>query len=284
MKKLIFTLIAVLVIVFAALSVLGAGGEYSAEKALYYALKANEAIVMNPDVAPPAQIAAIETRLKALIAKYPDTNSVRTANIGLLEFYITHKKYDEAKSLAGNILVKYKDDPIVSSTAQFLKGVISEKQNNWDRALEEFKILNDRYPNTELGMQIPLYIGRYYDSKGLDEKSKDAYRNAVAFYSKMEEEYSGKMLGYTASAFRIQAYLNLKDYEAAGNALDGTIRKYSSTLSFVQLLPLVEKIYIENLKNPQKAAEIYKYVMSKTKNPKILKFLTKKIKAAEAKK
>lgn len=278
MKKPILIFIVILIAVFAALSVAGAGGEYAAEKMLYYALKANEKIVINPDLAPPAQIAAVEFRLKELLNKYPASASAKTANVALLEFYIGNKKYEEAKVLADKIINKYKDEPMMASTAQFLKGTIYEKTGNWDRARAEFKILNERYPATQLGMEIPLYIGTYYHTKAMDKEAREAYQDAAAFYKKMEIEYSGKVLGYTALTLEIRAYLSLRDYEAAGNTLEFTIRKYTSPFSLNQLLPLVEKIYVEKLNNTQKALDIYQYAKGKTTNRAMLKLLDQRIK------
>ena len=107
------------------------------------------------------------------------------------------------------------------------------------------------------------------------------YRDAAAFYAKLEKEYSGKMLGYTASIMLIQAQLSLKDYEGAGSTLDATLHKYASRLAFMQLLPAVENIYVKNLNEPKRAIEIYKYVISQTKDPRLVKFLNKKIKTLE---
>ena len=282
MKKPIIILVLILVAVYAALSILGSGGDYAAERLLYKIMKNGSKITSNPDVAPPAQLAAIESDLKALIKKYPTTKTARIANIGLMEFYITSKKYNEAMVLAAVINRNYGQDAAIVSTAQFLKGVAYERMNKWNKALEEFRILKEKYPNTQLGMEIPIYIGKYYDSKGLDREAKEAYRDAAAFYSKMEREYSGKMLGYTASILLLQSYLNMRDYGSAGNALEDTLKKYYSPLALNQLLPLVEPIFIQDLKNPQKAIEIYKYLMSKTKNTRFIKVLERRIKKIES--
>ncbi|MDD5136119.1 MAG: tetratricopeptide repeat protein, partial [Candidatus Omnitrophica bacterium] len=229
--------------------------------------------------APPAQLAIVERDLKTVLSKYPDTNIARLAHIALLEFYITNKKFKEAIDLANTTAKTYSEDRDILSTIQFLKGTIYEKEERWDKALEEFKVLEEKYPNTKLGMQIPIYIGKYYESKGLDREAKGAYQDAAAFYTKMEKEYSGKMLGYTASILLIQTYLSLNDYESAGRLLEKTLHKYVSGMSFGQLLPQVDNIYVKNLNKPEKAIEIYNYMISQTKSSRIKKFLNKKIEA-----
>ncbi len=283
MKKLIIILALILIAIYAGLSILGSGGEYAAEKIFHGAMKKAYKIAANPDVAPPAQLASVERELKLLLKKYPNANITKFGHIALLEFYVNNKKYNEAMDAAEDISRKYSSDAGMLSTSQFSRGLIYEKQNRWNEALEKYKILEEKYPTTRLGIQMPLYVGRYYDSKGNDKEAREAYREAVTFYAKMESEYSGKMLGYTASVLSIQTHLSLKDYGAAGKALEYTLNKYPSFASFMQLLPLVENIYIENLNMPQKAVELYKYVQSKIKDRRILKFLEQKIKALEIK-
>ena len=100
----------------------------------------------------------------------------------------------------------------------------------------------------------------------------------------MEKDYSGKAIGYTSSILLIQTYLNLKDYESAGKATEDTLHKYAFPGAFVQLLPLVQNIYIENLNNTKKAVELYKFVLTKTKDRRLEKILKQKIKLLESNK
>lgn len=282
MKKLLITFIVILAAVYAALAFLGSGGEYAAEKLFFRTMRNASEISLNPDAAPPAQLAAVERDLKHLLAEYPETKIARLAHIALLEFFIANKKYKEAMDLTEAISKAYGADMEVLSTVQFLKGTIYEKEDRWDKAVGEFNILKEKYPATQLGMQIPIYIGKYYDSKGLDSEAREAYKDAARFYAKMEKEYAGKVLGYTASLLLIQTYLSMKDYESAGGVLENTLHNYASRLSFGQLLPQVENIYVKNLNEPKKAIELYKYVISKTKDPRLIKFLNKKIENLEA--
>lgn len=281
MKKLIIFLSIILIALYAGLAVLGSGGEYAAEKLFYRIMKNASRVSLNPDAAPPAQLAAIEGDLKALLKKYPDTKPARLGHIALIEFYITNKRFEDALSMIETANKAYGSDTDVLSTAQFLKGTIYEKEKRWDRALEEFNILKERYPASQLGMQIPIYIGKYYKSKGSYAEAREAYESAAAFYAKMEKQYSGKMLGYTSSILLIQTYLSLDDYKSAGETLENTLRSYASTLSFSQLMPQVENIYVKNLNEPAKAVEIYKHMLTVTKNSRMIKYLNSKIENLE---
>ncbi|MDP3791847.1 MAG: tetratricopeptide repeat protein [Candidatus Omnitrophota bacterium] len=277
MKKIILILISILVAIFVILSVFGMGGEYEAEKLFYRAMKVNSKITINPDVAPPALLLVVENNLNKLITKYPKANITKTANIALLEFYIAHKNYNKGMSLAGSMIQTYKEDLFILSVAQFLKGVIYEKQNDWSRALTEFITLRDKYPNTQLGVQIPLYIAKYYDTKGEDSKAMEAYGQAQSFYENMEKEYEGKNMGYIASAMLIQTFVSSRNYEKAGASIEYAIDKYYSQMALVQLLPLVENIIVTKLKNSEKAVDIYNNILAKSKDEKLKKVLQKRI-------
>lgn len=284
MKKIIIVMLSVLVAMYIILSVVTSGSEYAAEKLFYRAMKMNGKISANPDVAPPRLLAYVENNFKAVLAKYPKSEVARTAGITLTEFYIVNKRYEDALSRADLMIKAYDKNPTVLSAAYFLKGRAYEKQDKWPAALKEYKKLRDDYTNTELGMQMPLYIAKYYADNGKDADSRQAYNDAAAFYKRLEKENSGKGLGYVSNMLLLQAYMGVKNYEEAGNVIEETIDKYRSGTTLRQLLPQVENIIVKELKRPDKAIGIYKNIKVNTKDEKLIKFLDKKIKLLEKEK
>lgn len=284
MKKIIITLILILTAVSILLSVLGSGGEFAAEKLFYRAMKTNSKIVANPDIAPPLLLGRVENNLKTLIAEYPGANITRIANIALVEFYTAHKRYDKALDVINSIMKAYNSDEIIMTTVYFMKGVIHEKQNDWPGALKEFEILRDKYPYSQLGIQIPIYIAKYYDSKGQDQEARSAYNEARAFYGNIEKDHSGKRTGFAASTLLFQTYMNTRNYEEAGKVLEDTINTYMGQPAVLQLLPQVENVFVTKLNDPQRAVEIYKNISGKIRDGKLKKALQKKIDELSAKK
>ena len=242
MKKLILSCMIILFAVFAMLSVLTSGGEYAAEKLFYRAVKNNAQILKNPDVVPPALMASVEKDLKKLVSKYPNAIVTRTANLMLAEFYLSHKEYGKVRSVVNAMHGKYADDIMITSTAQFLKGVSYEREGNWPKALAEFDVLQDKYALTRVGNQLPLYIAEYYKSKGEVENMEAAYSRAKSIYEQMEEEYSGKNFGYVAYTFLVQTSLKSEDYEKAGQTIELALEKYPSLLTLQQFLPVSGEI------------------------------------------
>jgi hypothetical protein len=277
MKKIILGMVIVLIGVYAALAILGRGGEYAAEQLLYSAAKTNEKISANPDVVPPKLLEDIENDIKKLLKKYPATEVAKTANIKLAEFYIAFKKYDQALAHLNKVIKKYDKNTGILSMAHFLKGVAYEKQDKWQSALKEYHAVRDNYRETQLGMQMPIYIANYYSQKGREAQAQEAYSEAAKFYEDIERENSKKTLGYMASLFLVQTYIKANNFESAGKQVEKTLSKYFSQMAVMQLLPLVESIIVTKLNNPDKAVEIYRIILARSKDAKFNKVLQKRI-------
>lgn len=277
MKKIIIILIAVLAGLYIALSIAGSDKEYAAERLFYRAMKTSDKIAANPDVVPPKLLDDVEDNLKKLLRKYPDTEVAKTADIKMVEFYIANKKYDAALKQSDTVIKKYKKNHGMLSTAYFLKGLSYEKQDKWPDALKEYHIVRDKYRDTQLGMQIPIYIASSYSQKGRNAQAQEAYGDAARFYENIQKENSGKALGYMASLLLVQTYIKSDNYESAAKVVEETLDKYYSQMALAQLLPLVENIIVTKLNRPEKAVEIYKTILEKSKDEKLKKVLQKRI-------
>ena len=277
MKKIIYALILALIGLYILLAVFSSGNEYAAEKLLYHAIRINTKFAANPDVVPPAMRGTVERYLSIILNKYPASKVSGVARLSLAEFYIASKKYDKASPVLDDIMARYPSDEGAQSRAQFLRGLIYEKQDKWDRALEEYNLLMTKYPKTQLGLQIPFYIARYYHGKGQQELAKAAYSNAVPFYKKLEEENRNNLAGYASANLLVYAYMYLGQYEEAGKTAVDALNTYPLPLSLRDQMQNVDIIYLNMLKRPQEAIEIFRGVREKTKDPRAQKLLDRHI-------
>ncbi len=284
MKKIILLLVAILIGLYIVLAILGSKGEYAAEKMYYDAGRVAEKIAANPDVVPPKSIDYIEKKLKTLLQKFPTSETARVVDIKLAEFYISLKKYDLAITQLDAVIKKHAKNKTMLSMAYFLKGLAYERQEKWADALKQYEIVRDSYAETQVGLQVPVYIGNYYMAKGREADARQAYGEAIQFYKKLEEENSGKPLGYMASLYVIQAYMRADNFEAAAVEIEKDLDKYYSPMTLVQLLPLVEHIIVVKLNDPEKAIAIYRSILAKSKDQKLNIALEKRIKALSEKK
>lgn len=279
MKNTIIAFIIILIAIFVILTFLTPDEEYKAEKMLYRASKAYSKVKINPDVAPPKLIASVENELRTIVNKYSDTNAAMAAHMALSEIYMSNKRYKEALLVLDEIIEKYnkEEDLALLSKARFLKGLAYKELDRWDLALKEFAILKDECVNTPLGLQAPMYVARYYVEQGKATEADAEFSNAVGFYDKLRTEKKGTLLAYSASNLLVQAYIYLKRYEEAGQVVEDCIVEYPATLTFMQQIPLVESIYLTELKDPNKVMEIFNFILKNTDDEKIKTFVQSRI-------
>ncbi len=283
MKKTIIILVAVLIGVYLMLSLVCRDKEYAAEKLFYRTTKAYNKIRINPEATPPRMLANVTGGLEKIISDYPDTRAVTNAHMSLAEVYFADKKYDKAIEALNRLIATHdKEDVGTLSKAHFLKALAYEQDGKWNDALKEFKILKDTYVNTPLGLQAPLYVAVHYQKEEQGGEAEAQYKKAVAFYKDLRDKNVGTILGYAASGLVAQAYMGLKDYDEAGEAVKYTILTYPTIMTYAQQLPNVELIYVKLMNEPEKAIEIYKNVMKIAPDAELKKALEKRIKELEA--
>jgi tetratricopeptide (TPR) repeat protein len=283
MKKVITTLISILVLTYIILAMVSSNDEYAAERLFYQAKKINRKILVNPDVAPPKMLASVENKLQRILTRYPKSRTAKKAHLSLAEFYLNNKKFDQAIASFDQLVKTYSEDKILVSRVCFLKGSSYERRGQWDKALAEYKILQDGYPDTPLGLSAPLYIANYYKRKGEDAQAEAAFKQAALFYKRIEEKNREKVLGYSAANLLYQTYINLQDYAQAGEAVEGMVDNYLQLLSSAYQLPNIEYIFIKKLNTPEKAKGIYRKIKAATNNPRLIELIDKRLKVLEAK-
>lgn len=284
MKNTILILIAALMAIAGLLALASSSSDYAAEKLFYRAMKLNREIVLNPDVAPPGMLQRVERGLQKIVQKYAKSKITKQAHLVLAEFYFNNKEYKKALATLDVIIAAYSDDRPVLSQAHFLKGNAYEKQNRWEEALREYRFVRDKYPDTLLALEVPLYIGNYYKKKNNFEQAKTAYHEAAIFYKQMEAQNRGKPAGYASASLLLQAYVELNDYEQAGQMVEEIIQSYPQLLPLIQQAANIEVIFIKNLNKPEKAIELFTLIKTKTDNPQLIEALEKKIEFLKAQK
>jgi len=285
MKKTVVILISILIAVYFLLVIISANDEYAADKLFYQAMRVNEKIILNPDVAPPGMLSDVETPLQMILMRYPECDVAKDAHLSLAEFYLVHKKYNQAIAASSAIVDKYaKDEIILTTKGHFIKGSAYEKQDKWQKALAEYTILRDKYPNTPLGVSIPLYIGEYYKRDKKYAQSERAYNEAALCYEMFLRKNEDEKLGYMAVNFLMADYVELKQWEEAARVLEKAIDDYPRPHMLVQQLPKIELIFIKKLNKYDEAIGLYTKINTQIKDPKVTAFIDEKIKDLEAQK
>lgn len=277
MKKIILILSIILLLNYAALAVVCSDPEYSAEKLYYQSMKITSQIAANPDVVPPGMVNAVENKLLSILKEYPSTIVAKAARLKLAEFYLANKQYDKALNAIDVIMKTETKNRLIMSTAQFLKGMVYERQGQWDKALIQYTYVRDVYMDTPIGLQVPLYIAMRKTQEGKEKEAKVAYDVATLFYEGLERDKRNTELGYAAASYLIRTYMITKEYEKAGKAVQETIENYPLEALMAQQLSNADLIYTRALKQPEKTIEIFINTKPKLKNKKLLDGVDRRI-------
>lgn len=277
MRWLILFLSLILIVVFVAFSAFDQDSEYIAESMLYRTLRKNNDIAINPDATPPKMLIQVEDEFKTIIERFPESKTARIAYIRLAELYFINKRSDELLATLEEISKKYGDDILLSSEIQFLKANAYVMRKEWEKAQEELLTLQDKYSNTTLGLQAPLYIANYYKEKGKVREAEEALNRAVMFYTDLNEKNRGTSLGYASLSMLIRTYINMKRHQDAGKVIEDVIAEYPKAGTVIQQSPYIDLVFVKELKTPEKAIEIYTLAKERTDNSNIQKFFQKKI-------
>lgn len=281
MKKNIIILIAVLVGSYFILKIFNMNSEFFPEKMYYQALKAEDELNANPNMPPQKLANRIELKLTRILQLFPNSEVARKADIKLGEFYIKTKRYGSAIAQMNKIIEKLERDRDRLAMAYFLKGYACEKEDRWTEALKQYRVVLNNYPDTPIGLQMPMHIWNYYILSNKEAEAKQAYGDTVQFYKKLESENSDKPLGYMASLFLIRTYGKANDAQNAIATIEDHINKYYTPVTLGKVVPLVETVVVDKFKDPVKAIAIYKTILERSKDTKLNTEIEKRIAALE---
>jgi outer membrane protein assembly factor BamD (BamD/ComL family) len=279
-RKVIVFIIVVLVVLYGTLSLANIGSEFTAEKLLYTTLRAYYTMPPMGDDSMMGEQAEIKDSLRKIITRFPKSMSARHAYVNLATLCLETENYDEALSVADDILRQYKLNAYLSAEAHLLKAASYEKKGNLDKAVEEFKILHRDYTETRSGLRAPLYIAQFYERQNKHAEADEAYDAAIVFFEATEQKHRGRMLGYLASLYLIQTYMSIDFHGAAGQVVEDIIENYPESV-LAEQLPYVELIYVKMLNSPEKAITLYERIANKTKHARLRDFVRKKIQELE---
>jgi len=250
-------------ILFLALINTGCNNQYMAERVLHRASKMAKKIIVSPDTISPFEFNKAVEAYKTVFTKYPNTWCAKRARLGLGSLYLAKEKYKTARDVFEETLRLYPDDRDICLESQFALGKSYENEGEWESALIEYKKLIKEYPNTKIGLSLPIYIAQHFEKEKNVIEVQKAYIGAVAFYNKVAEKNRNNLLGFRAENLLVRCYIKLEDWEKALDSLRDLAMHYPMARSVGLTLRMVGDVSINRLKQPQKAAEIFKMFLEK---------------------
>jgi TolA-binding protein len=249
-------ILVVLSFVFAVNFFSGCGSDqYAIERKFWYTQKQANSIFKNPHTSPPQELERIISVLNDFIKKFPDNKLSVQQEFTIGRLYIVKEQYKEARSYFEKVIAKHSAENSICSDALFLIGNSYQLENKWNMALESYKKIMAQYPTTSKGLDVPLYIANYYETKYQPEKMIEAYKEAIGYYNNLAAKYPDTLFGFIVSSMSAQCYVALKDWARAIESFNALIAKYKDKVSVDQALMNLSIIYKEELKDKDKAKE-----------------------------
>ena len=273
MKKALSLFCLILIVVYGVLSFLGSKSPYIAESRFWKARALAQKIVQSPETTPPSLFEKSRQQFEQLMNAYPQNKTlVKESFLGIAGLFIHEKRYQEARDFIYASRKKYPDDKPFGARTQFLLGFSYEKVGDWEDALKEYLLLRDRYPQSQLGLETPLYIARH-DAKQDSEKSAQAYKEAAEYYRQLAQT-SADPIKYFAMSYLLTGYDEQKKWDKSLGVIKEIVVTYPKLMRVY--IPKIE-LLARRLKQPQQAIAIYEvFIQSHPKHNDVL-FLKKRI-------
>jgi len=270
MRKVLLICALILGGLFLTLSVLDNNGQYVAERNLWKITKKYERIVRNPQETPTAEYDKIFKEFERFSLRFPNSNLKPLSKILSGRVYVTKGDYKKARIIFESIVKDYSKEPEIAVQAIAEIGQSYGDQKDWENVLRMYDRILQEYPLTDIGLQTPLMIAKFYESRGDLAGVDKSYRDAIIHYKKIVNSHSNTLHHYNALRLIASCYIATKEWFNAvttlGDILDqfpdvlksnvdqmDKIIKTINTISIVQLKDynLPKKIYMKFLQeNP----------------------------------
>jgi TolA-binding protein len=268
MKKIPYLLIFVL---FTFLLAGCSDDQYALEKQYWYTKKSATKIFVNPEATPPMELSRAVSKLVNFSKRFPKTQLAVDADFTVAQLYVVKKDYPKARTYLQSMVGKYKSFPVICAESTFLLGKTYEVDEQWDRALQQYKNIMRDYPVTPRGLSVAVYIASYYRQKYQPDKMVQAYQEAITFYKELSLKYPNTPLSLKADMLTAQCYMAIQDWQAAANSLEVIIREYKGKVRVDNFMLKLASIYKKNLKDEARSKEILNQIIKEYPEGKVAK-------------
>ena len=170
----------------AVLSLSGCGkDDYCAERAFWKLKRSGSLFSADVRSLPEDEFNRLRGGIEKVLAKYPRWSKSGELRLSIAEMCVLRNDLDAAEGLYRQVITDYPQSYESSAQAYFALGTIAERRGNWKAALENYDLIFEKYALSDLGLKIPLYIARYYKSKGMSADFREACEKAVRGYENL---------------------------------------------------------------------------------------------------
>lgn len=271
MKKVLRFYLIILFVIFIVFSFLDRKGLYNLEKKIWKLQKDYFELAKDPLTVSDRTFNDLIEKIEVLVKDNPDSDLIREVMILVGRIYELKKDFDAARLEYEHIFNKYKEDDNLSAEVRFLIGKTYEKEGDWEKAELVYRNVSLDYMLTPVGLDVPMYITRYYRKINNYKETLDAYSEAIAHYKIIIAAQPDSLVDLSAMRLLSKCYFEQQRWQESVETLGEILMKYgsSSYLSLKDadvLIKTINVIATFKMKDTDIAVELYQEIIAQ--NPK----------------
>lgn len=153
----------------------------------------------------------------------------------------------EARQLLVRLQSLHPNYYMANPAAQNAKAETFKRENNWERAENEYRYLIENYPNSGEAMASLLDIAAHYENLGVKAQTDSWYRRAEEHFKRVAAQGSGTQLEATALVFMAEMHRQRKDWVNAADVLKEIYGRFPKTDHGRRALITAAKIFRDKL-------------------------------------
>ncbi len=262
MKRILTTGLAVLAGLFLVLSAVDRS-DYGIEKRLWHLQKKFARLARDPAVVPAREFESLARQYQRIIRENPQASLGGQILLQQGKVYTLKKDFVKARDSFRAVLERYPENSSLSAEALFNVGVTYEREGNAGEALRIYQTIQEKYPLTGVGLNIPLYVANYYLRSHQPEASRAAFGAAIDFYQDVYGKNPQNPAGYAALRQLAAIYLARQEWgkgvEVLGKLLvDYPVPVHPDQSQEVLLVRTINMVAINRLGDFDTPARIYR--------------------------
>lgn len=188
-----------------------------------------------------------------LLQRVEDSAGVASIYVKIATTHFANESYSDCretlKFVKNNYYPYYMSNPL----PQQYYALSFEKQNEWNRAEDEYQWLITNFTGTESAFEAFLTIAEHYNNLNNVRLTDSWYDKADKFYIKMQAERRGTFIEASAISYRAEVARRRGNWDNAAKRLEELFRRFPDKEVGFRGLNNAIDIYRDKLNNPAKA-------------------------------
>ncbi len=199
---------------------------------------------------------AIEYYNRAL--DYPQDSSFTPMTLMKLgEAYLLEKQFEEARETLRMLIEKHEYAWRSHPQAYRLIAISYEDEKDYQRALDNYTAIVEKYPETPLAFETYVYLPKFFEKQDKKQLRDQWYNKAEEFFKNMRETYKKDDLGAAAQEYLARLYLSVEDWNAAIREITKLAEDFSGYRVASDAYLRIGAIYENELNMPDSARHYY---------------------------